>query len=259
MAGGLIGGAILGAISTTEEVTKEKKLLASLRVPETATQGGPCFQIIQKTGHFFPSGYYLLYEYVREKGERISGNSISHLNKLLTDANKSAAKENPYGYNYAFGEACKYALYKKGLNEYGYMKMYDQTPPLCRYKFAITAVSAATAKVENGKEGISFCRFCGTQIIDTNTRFCRICGKELGVSNASIVNNKTTTINRSPYNDGPKVNVTPKNISSIATTNRTVSDGNVLVNELRQYRQLVQEGLITENDYEIKKKQLLGL
>ncbi len=81
-------------------------------------------------------------------------------------------------------------------------------------------------------EGRKFCRYCGNKI-DVDAAFCRYCGADLSDKKGYS------------FEDGKSFAVNSDNKSDAAT-------------ELRKYKLLLDEGLITAEDYEMKKKQILS-
>lgn len=119
--------------------------------------------------------------------------------------------------------------------------------PYVENKATPKTVSASEGNNGEKREDIfrrKYCRYCG-QKIDENAERCNKCGKDLSLNSDNA------------NNDGKDEN--PKTIRQFSFGKELNHQGiNSIANELRTYKQLLDEGVITQEDYDLKKEQILS-
>ncbi len=108
------------------------------------------------------------------------------------------------------------------------------------------------AKDINERNEIKFCRFCG-HALTAGSDICPMCGKSIRSENfvgnendtASFYDKQLTIENRGDIEDNQCREIIPE-------------VGNVR-ERLLEYKKMLDDGLISEDDYEAKKKQILGI
>ena len=96
------------------------------------------------------------------------------------------------------------------------------------------------------------CKYCGKDQGGITTKFCRFCGKQLFYE--SPIQNVQANHSQNIADDNNQAS----NIKN-AELKSTTSNYEKLYSELTFYKQLVEEGLIDEDDYNFVKKKLLNI
>ena len=108
-----------------------------------------------------------------------------------------------------------------------------------RYPLFGVESSRVSSDEEHRSDNRLYCRYCGSQI-GLDATFCRHCGAELAP------NEKWQTVASSESRDVElQQDISANQVTDSAT-------------ELRKFKQLLDEGLITQEDYDLKKEQILS-
>ena len=97
--------------------------------------------------------------------------------------------------------------------------------------------------IVNGKVSNIACPKCGVSIT-MGSKFCNNCGNDFSVNKYIVVKEK--------------VDPNKNSLSSTQTANQTSSSTNTF-DEIRKYKELLDAGVITQDEFNDKKKELLGI
>lgn len=122
-------------------------------------------------------------------------------------------------------------------------------------------------KIEIKKIALVCCKYCGRSFdrVDDNTvKFCMFCGKNLGEMNCPSCGKLISDLNSKfcqfcGCNLKKNVFVDNQECASNQNNRHIDSDTSEMGIKLRKYKLLLDEGLITEEDYQKVKNQILGI
>ena len=125
-----------------------------------------------------------------------------------------------------------------------------------------------TEKTEIKEDEIIVCEDCGYQIFEEDTK-CRWCGKIIKetekIENTRTINNteeikSVENIKKSSISN--KKNTKEKVVKNKTAPNKSAKKSNTIdydIDKLRKYKELFDEGIITEEEFTAKKKQILKI
>lgn len=109
-------------------------------------------------------------------------------------------------------------------------------------------------KNKDDGNGIRFCRFCGAHIESNEVLFCGSCGNK--VNTVHYESSGVTEVSKEQYTND--INDKANNLIEKYEKNNLESKDSI-GESLRELKKLQEEGLINQEDYDLKKKQILGL
>lgn len=104
-----------------------------------------------------------------------------------------------------------------------------------------------------------FCPACGKSLPD-NSSFCSVCGKQILISKSS-----SSPVKRVESFAPPVQNEGVKKLTDVMKENKTQGNAPLVMylvspaDELKKFKELLDLDVITQEEFDIKKKQLLGL